>query len=109
VILGVVTLGPVIVRPAMQLLGLPLAATGVTGRYARENARRNPKRTASTAAALMIGVALVGFITILAASTGSSVDAAVDRSFRADYVVDSGSWQQGFAPTSRTSWLGSTR
>jgi putative ABC transport system permease protein len=45
----------------------------------------------------MIGVALVGFITILAASTKSSISAAVDTSFRSDYVVDSGSWDQGFA------------
>ena len=99
VILGVFTLGPVLVGPAMKVLGGPLSAFGVTGRYARENARRNPRRTASTASALMIGVALVGFITILAASTGSSIEAAVDKSFRSDFVVDSGSWNQGFATT----------
>jgi putative ABC transport system permease protein len=45
----------------------------------------------------MIGVALVGFITILASSTTASTEAAVDKSFRADYVVDSGSWNQGFS------------
>lgn len=100
IIVGVITLGPVLVRPAMWVLGAPAAkVSGITGRYARENARRAPKRTAATASALMIGVALVGFVTILAASTKESVNAAVDRSFRADYVVDSGSWQQGFAPT----------
>ena len=97
VILGTCTIGPVLTTPAMRVLGAPLAAVGVTGRYARENARRNPRRTASTASALMIGVGLVGFITILAASTDASVEAAVDRSFRADFVVDSGSWTQGFA------------
>ena len=47
----------------------------------------------------MIGVALVGFITILAASTKDSIAAAVDESFRADYVVESGSFTQGFATT----------
>ena len=68
-------------------------------RLARENAKRNPRRTAATASALMIGVALVGFITILAASTKASIAAAVDRSLRADYVVDSGSWGDGgFGP-----------
>lgn len=97
VIVGVCTLGPVLVRPFVRLLGAPVAATGITGRYARENAHRNPKRTAATASALMIGVALVGFITILANSTTASTEAAVDKSFRADYVVDSGSWNQGFA------------
>jgi putative ABC transport system permease protein len=97
VLVGVLTLGPVLVRPAVRLLGAPVAATGTTGRYARENARRTPKRTAATASALMIGVALVGFITILASSTRASIESAVDRSFRADFVVDSGSWDQGFA------------
>ena len=65
--------------------------------YARENARRVPKRTATTASALMIGVALVGFITVVAGSTKSSIDARVDRAFGADLVVDSGSWDRGFA------------
>lgn len=100
VVVGVVTLGPILVRPAMAVLGAPAARlSGITGRYARENARRAPKRTAATASALMIGVALVGFITILAASTKGSVADAVDASFRADYVVDSGSWAHGFATT----------
>jgi putative ABC transport system permease protein len=97
VVVGMVTSGPVLVRPVLRVFGAPIAAAGITGRYARENAHRNPKRTAATASALMIGVALVGFITILASSTTSSVESAVDKSFRADYVVDSGSWDQGFA------------
>jgi putative ABC transport system permease protein len=99
VIVGLLVLGPVLVRPVLRVLGAPIATTGITGRYARENAHRNPKRTAATASALMIGVALVGFITILASSTNASAEKAVDRSFRADYVVDSGSWDHGFAPT----------
>ena len=69
--------------------------SGATGHLAMENARRNPRRTAATASALMIGVALVGFITILASSTKASTAAAVDTSLRADYVVDSGSWGDG--------------
>ena len=97
VILGVFTLGPVLVRPVMALLGWPVSLLGVTGRYARQNVRRNAKRTAATSSALMIGVALVGFITILAASTKASITDLVDRSFRSDYVVDSGSWTQGFS------------
>jgi putative ABC transport system permease protein len=99
VILGVFTLGPVLVRPAVRVLGAPTRLFGVTGKYARENAARNPRRTAATASALMIGVTLVGFITILAASTKDSIEAAVDSSFRADYVVESGSFTQGFATT----------
>jgi putative ABC transport system permease protein len=99
-ILGVFVLGPVIARPVLRVLGVPATRlSGTTGRLAQENARRNPRRTAATASALMIGVALVGFITILAASTQTSVERAVDRSLRADYVVESGSWGEGgFSP-----------
>lgn len=100
VIVGVLVLGPVIARPVVSALGWPLRRlSGTVGQLARENARRQPARTAATASALMIGVALVGFITILAASTEQSVESAVDRSLRADYVVESGSWGQGgFSP-----------
>ena len=95
-IIGIFVLGPVIARPAVHVLASPAPAVdGTTGRLARENAKRNPKRTAATASALMIGVALVGFITILAASTKDSVSAAVDHWLQADYVVDSGSWGDG--------------
>jgi putative ABC transport system permease protein len=99
-IVGVFVLGPVIARPAVAALGWPLPLlSGMAGRLARENATRNPKRTSATASALMIGVALVGFITILAASTKASVEASVDRSMRADYVIDSGAWGEGgFSP-----------
>ncbi|HEY6533069.1 MAG TPA: FtsX-like permease family protein [Acidimicrobiales bacterium] len=97
---GLFVLGPVIARPALRLLGFPTKVSGATGRLARENAMRNPRRSAATASALMIGVALVGFITILASSTKASTTAAVDRSLRADYVVDSGSTGVGGFGTS---------
>jgi putative ABC transport system permease protein len=98
VVLGVFVLGPVIARPVVRVVGLPIARL-TTGRLARENAVRSPRRTAATASALMVGVALVGFITIVASSTTASMDAAVDRSMRADYVLDSGAWAQGgFSP-----------
>jgi putative ABC transport system permease protein len=64
---------------------------GITGSLARDNAMRNPKRTSATAAALMIGVALVGFITIFAASAKESINAQVDEAFKADYVITTGS------------------
>jgi putative ABC transport system permease protein len=100
-IMGVFVLGPVIARPVLKVIGWPAAkASGVTGELARENATRSPKRTAATASALMIGVALVGFITILAASTKASVAEGVDKSFRADYVVESGAYGEGgFTPS----------
>ena len=60
---------------------------GVTGRLARENALRNPGRTASTAAALMIGLALVTFVTIFAAGVKGSVGDAIDEEIHAQFVV----------------------
>ena len=98
-IMGVFVLGPVIAQPIVKLIGWPVAKGGVTGELARENAIRSPKRTAATASALMIGVALVGFITILASSTKASVAEAVDKSLHADYVVESGAFDDGgFTP-----------
>src|SRR5262249_22390550 len=64
----------------------------------RENAMRNPKRTSATAAALMIGVALVGLITIFGASARTSVNAAIDQSMKADYVATSGGFGEGRIP-----------
>jgi putative ABC transport system permease protein len=100
IIFGVFILGPVIARPAMHVLGVPTRVSGATGQLARENAKRNPRRTAATASALMIGVALVAFITIVASSSKGTLDAAVDKNLRADYVVDSGTWGYGgFGPS----------
>jgi putative ABC transport system permease protein len=96
VFLGVAVLGPVLARPISRVLGSPLPKLkGMSGTLARENAMRNPKRTSATAAALMIGVALVGFITILASSTKASVNEGIDKNFTGDFVVDSGSFGFG--------------
>ena len=95
-VLGVATLGPVIARPAVRLLGAWLpSARGVRGLLARENAVRNPRRTSATAAALMVGVSLVGAMTSFAASGKWSVQHSFDQEFRGDFVVDSGGWQWG--------------
>jgi putative ABC transport system permease protein len=92
VFFGVSTLGRTISLPLSRVLGAPLPRLrGAAGALARENAMRNPKRTASSASALMIGVGLVGFITILAASTKASINAAIDRSVTGDLVVNAGS------------------
>jgi putative ABC transport system permease protein len=90
IFVGVAVLGPILARPLSRILGSPLPRLkGVSGTLARQNAMRNPKRTSATAAALMIGVALVGFITILASSTKASVAANVERTFNGDLVVSS--------------------
>ena len=95
-LLGVATLAPVLARPVVRVLGALLPrAVGVRGLLARENAVRNPRRTAATASALMIGVALVGSITAFAASGTRSVTASFDNEFRGDLVVDTGAWIYG--------------
>jgi putative ABC transport system permease protein len=87
-ILGVAVLAVIVVRPLARVIGAPFARLfDLPGRLARENAMRNPRRTASTAAALMIGLALVTFVSVFAASIKSSLAAAFDRSFAADFVV----------------------
>ncbi len=93
---GVTVLGPVLVGPVTRVISWPVARfRGTIGRLARENTLRNPKRTSSTAAALMIGVGLVGLITIVASSVTLSIDEAIDDSFTGDYVIDSGSFGFG--------------
>ncbi|HSB86452.1 MAG TPA: ABC transporter permease, partial [Ilumatobacteraceae bacterium] len=90
VFVGVAVLGPVLARPISRIIGSPMPRLkGMSGTLARQNAMRNPKRTSATAAALMIGVALVGFITILASSTKASVARNVDKTFNGDLVVSS--------------------
>ncbi|HEX6596905.1 MAG TPA: FtsX-like permease family protein [Acidimicrobiales bacterium] len=92
VFFGVSALGRTVSLPLSRFLGAPLPRLrGASGILARENAMRNPKRTAASASALMIGVGLVGFITILASSTKASINAAIDRSVTGDIVVTSGS------------------
>ncbi len=89
--LGVAVLGPVIAAPISNLIGAPVARLkGVTGRLARQNATRNPKRTASTAAALMIGVGLMAFFSIFAASATASVNQTIDSQFHGQFFIDSG-------------------
>jgi putative ABC transport system permease protein len=96
--LGVATLSPLVARPVASALAAPFARLGVPGRLGRANAVRNPRRTSATAAALMVGLALVSAVAVLGASLKESVGAVVDRSFDADFVLTSSSFQ-GFSPT----------
>ncbi len=90
VFIGVGLLASHIVRPLALVVGLPLQwLRGVSGRLARENATRNPRRTASTSAALMIGVTLVAFVTIFAAGLKSSIANAVGAGLKGDLIMQS--------------------
>jgi putative ABC transport system permease protein len=99
IFLGVAILSPLIARPLARLLGWPFARwTGEPGKLARENAMRSPRRTASTAAALMIGLALVSLVTIFAASIKASATKILDQAVAADYILTgSSNNQQGFS------------
>ena len=97
-IVGAIVIGPVLAGPTVRLLGAVLPRVkGVTGRLAMENAARSPKRTSATASALLIGVALIGFITVFAASAKKSVSSEIDRGFKADLIVQA---DVGFGPPS---------
>ena len=88
VFLGVALLSPKLVPPLAALVGRPLERVrGVPARIAHENSVRNPGRTASTAAALMIGLALVSFVAIFAAGLKGSIDDAIEESISADLFL----------------------
>ena len=88
VFIGVALLSPRLVRPLASVVGRPLERLrGDAGRLARENSVRNPGRTATTAAALMIGLALVSFVTVFAAGLKGSIDKAIDDAFTADLLL----------------------
>jgi putative ABC transport system permease protein len=86
---GVRLLGPWGATPLVRLAGLPITRVlRLPGALARANAMRNPNRTAATASALMVGLALVSFLTVLFTSTKAFLDAEVDRT--PDIIVQSG-------------------
>ncbi|MGH3083814.1 MAG: ABC transporter permease, partial [Gaiellaceae bacterium] len=94
--LGVAMISSKLVRPLAALVGVPgEKLAGVSGFLARRNTLRNPGRTAATAAALMIGLALVTFVAVLSNGMKESNRGAIEEQIRADYVVTS---QDGFTP-----------
>ncbi|MFD7296680.1 ABC transporter permease [Streptomyces sp. NPDC059897] len=96
VLASFVVLGPVASTSAVRALGAPLdRLRGVTGGLARRNALRSPKRTAATASALMIGVAVVSLFTVFGASLKATMDQTVNRSFAGDVAVSTPSFGAG--------------
>jgi len=96
IFLGIAFFSSRLVRPLAQVLGwFPARFFGVSGRLARDNARRNPQRTASTAAALMIGLALVTLVATLAAGIVGTFKDAVNELFTGDYAITA---QNNFSP-----------
>ncbi|HEY5684677.1 MAG TPA: ABC transporter permease [Acidimicrobiia bacterium] len=97
---GLAVLAAVIARPVASVLGRPVSRlSGITGRLARGNAMRAPRRTGLTASALMVGLALVSLVSILAESARVTADQELTARFRSDVILaPSGFGGLGFSP-----------
>ena len=96
IFVGVAMLAPAVARPLSSAIGRPLArGLGVAGRLGRENSMRSPRRTAQTAAALMVGLALVSAIAVFGASASRSATSSVDNAVSADLIVTTNSSGSG--------------
>ncbi|TQE26791.1 ABC transporter permease [Streptomyces ipomoeae] len=94
-LVATVVAGPLLVRPVIRVLGGAFPALfGSVGRMSQRNALRNPRRTGATAAALMVGLALVAGMSVASASMTKSFDDEIDRTLGADFVVQN----QNFMP-----------
>jgi len=96
VVIAISIFSPQLVRPMASAVGAPIERIGgLTGRLARENSMRNPSRTAVTSAALMIGLALVSFVTIFASGINSSVTKVIDQDLKGELILQG---PGGFTP-----------
>ncbi|MFD9816906.1 ABC transporter permease [Streptomyces sp. NPDC059080] len=86
-LVGVFVLTPLLSRPLIALAAPLLRAFGISGKLARENAVRNPRRTAATASALMVGLTLITGLTVIGTSVQKGIDKMAVDSLKADYVV----------------------
>ncbi|MGO9660749.1 MAG: ABC transporter permease [Acidimicrobiales bacterium] len=103
IFVGAAMLAPAVARPLSSAIGRPLArALGAPGKLGRENSMRSPRRTAQTASALMIGIALVSAMAVFGASVSRSATSSVDDAISADVIVSgtsngSGSFSRSLA------------
>jgi putative ABC transport system permease protein len=96
IFVGVARLAPAVARPMASVIGRPLARLfGMSGRLGRENSMRSPRRTAQTASALMVGLALVSAIAVFGASLSRSATSSVDNAISADLIVSTPNNAQG--------------
>jgi len=101
-LVAVIVLSPLIAGPVIPVIGwLYPRMFGTVGRLALDNAHRQPRRTAATASALMIGLALVSALTIFATSTSASVADAINNVIGADFLIQN-SAQRPFPPAVAT-------
>ncbi|PNG18220.1 ABC transporter permease [Streptomyces cahuitamycinicus] len=93
-LIATVIAGPLLVRPVIRVLGAAFPALfGSIGRMSQRNALRNPRRTGATAAALMVGIALVGGMSVASESMTASFDRQIDKTLGADFVVQNSNFQ----------------
>ena len=97
IFLGVAMLSPVVASPVAHAIGFGFRPFGRSGKLAEENAARNPRRTASTASALMIGLALITLAFVVGTSLKSSFKNTINNSITADWYLSTGSFY-GFDP-----------
>ena len=108
IFVGVGMLAPLVARPMSSVIGRPLAR-GVSGRLGRQNSMRSPRRTAQTASALMVGLALVSTISVFGASVSKSATQSISDAIAADYIVTAsttGGPPGGFSAASATTAAG---
>jgi putative ABC transport system permease protein len=87
-LIGAIILSPAIAGPSVRILGFAFPRVfGTVGSLALQNAERQPRRTAATASALMIGLALVSALTIFATSAKSSINQVIDRTIGAEFLI----------------------
>ncbi|WP_128375864.1 ABC transporter permease [Streptomyces cavernae] len=86
-VIGVFVLTPLLSRPLIAAAAPVLRVFGVSGKLARQNSVRNPRRTAATASALMIGLTLITGLTVIAGSVQQAIDKMATAALKADYVV----------------------
>jgi putative ABC transport system permease protein len=88
ILIAVALMSPVLGRPVLHALGTAYRRMfGTVGNLATENALRNPRRTAATASALMIGLTLVSTMSVIGASVNASIEKGVDEQFTVDYLL----------------------
>jgi putative ABC transport system permease protein len=88
IFIGVARLAPAVARPMASVIGRPLSRLlGMSGRLGRENSMRSPRRTAQTASALMVGLALVSAIAVFGASISRSATQSIDDAISANIIV----------------------
>ncbi|HSZ37938.1 MAG TPA: FtsX-like permease family protein [Acidimicrobiales bacterium] len=88
IFIGVARLAPAVARPMASVIGRPLSRMlGMSGRLGRENSMRSPRRTAQTASALMVGLALVSAIAVFGSSLSSSATQSIDHAINADIII----------------------